>query len=441
MEIQLISHEQKNSFMITRIKIKMKELISEMCVECVANYAPTHDCLYTLQQADGLVFFSGTLVCQTAPNTVGIRTLVFIGNNEAPNEQTLTNEIDITSYVFDKSLHFIEQKVHKNINVTLHAEWLQKNGGIFDFGKRIASQFPKGIISSLNKSFGKCDFTIKKSGYTLLASSFDNITPHQTGGLDIYPRHTPNILVGGKSVSLPRYWFHGTWKMSWEYEQKRVEKLSFKLPLCKFGVSEDELILNVQNVEDLDDFHATTASLTKLWPKIVHNALASIKADLFTKYQSLVKCVVPFEFGITLKLLQLVRITYADRSVCGKIIEIEGIAENTHKSASVSIAMIPLWLELWNKSKHTIDNIMETCPLEGQVEQELTENESIVDVIIENDAETQITKLTNRKYTTESEMRAFLSEQSTCIFVRLKDLTTKKHLVHTLAAEVIVNEV
>jgi hypothetical protein len=441
MKIQLIPHKQKNFFMVTNVKIKINKLTNKMHIECVSTDDPTHDGLYTLQQSDGLVLFEGTLVFQTNPNSIGIRTLVFVGNCEEACKEILENEINITSYVFDKSLNFVEQQVPKNINITLQAEWMQKNGGIFDFGRRIASQFPQGMISSLNESFGECDFKIKKSGYTLLSSSFDKITPPSTGGLDIYPTHTPNILVDNKNVLLPRYWFHGTWKMSWEYEQKRVEKLSFQLPLCPFGANEDQLTLRVQNIEELANFCESDASIAKLWPQIVQNALISIKENLFAKYQSIVKFVVPFDFGVTLKLFQSVRIVYADYSIHGKIIEIEGIAQNTHKIANISVAMIPPWLQLWITSQHIVRDITETCQLEGLVEQELTENECIIDVIIENDAESQITKLVRKKYSTEAEVRTFLSEDSTCIFVRLKDLKTKKHLIHTLTAKIIVNEV
>jgi hypothetical protein len=414
---------------------------------------------YILQRPDGQAIFAGRLAFATEPDPHGMCIFSIIeeppieGSPALPNAASLTHEaidltsyavnheaIDLTPYVFD--MKFMEQIIPRNFTVTLQADWLQRSGGVLDLGERIAALFPLGIINSLNKTFGECINCIQKSGYTMIESSFERIAPPATGPLDMYPTavHLQNVSHEGNGPSGPtttieRYWFKGTWRLAWEYEQKRVEKLSFEFPFCPFGEGDEVLHLKVQELEKIPVFNESNATLSSCWEYIVKDAIASIKKDLYTKYQSTLTCHIPFEIGCELRLQQSVQINYGDTHIIGEVRQVKCIADGVkNQYAEVQIATVPDWLRAWMDSAHTLTSFVEASLLEGHTE--LTEHNAITDVAIENDASRQIDKLMSQQFVDLREVMRFLGENSTRVFVRLKDLKTKRHLVHLLTGQI-----
>ncbi len=88
------------------------------------------------------------------------------------------------------------------------------------------------------------------------------MTPPSTGVLDLYPTTMPPLACGKETVVLPRYWFRSIWKLLWDYEQKRIERLTLVLPLAPRGDAEPlALSLKVQDVETLEGFSPQRATL------------------------------------------------------------------------------------------------------------------------------------------------------------------------------------
>ncbi|MDR1907937.1 MAG: hypothetical protein LBQ43_03700 [Holosporales bacterium] len=457
----------------------MNEKTNQKAFANTDKEAFTNDGVYLLKK-DGCILFSGTLACMAGPDSLGLYVCMFVSNDEHSTESqaitasanppaTTTATVastnppaattavasanppatavasanppvaDITPHVFDKSLKFAEKILPAHFDVTLQADWIQHNEGIFDFGDRISALFPEGIINSLNATFGECVAQTHKSGYTIMDSSFEQTSPPSTGVLDVYPIQMPSISVGGALKSLPRYWFRAKWRLAWEYEQKRVEKLSFQLPFCPSGEGGEPLHLKVQDLDQVASCYERRATLGPLWNQIAYHAFASFKKDIYGKYKSIVRCSVLFDIGVKLHLQQVVEITYERNHIIGEVCEITCVQEGVAKQyANIAIAVVPPWLQAWMDSPHALEKIEEVCAIEGLTEEELTESSGLADVAIENDAETQFNKISSNlaQFSTMQELQAFLSKHSTRIFVRLKDLKTKRHLVHLLKARI-----
>ncbi|MDR1597715.1 MAG: hypothetical protein LBR89_02150 [Holosporales bacterium] len=495
MTIRLLSPDQELIRNIVCVEINQNEKLYSMCLhfydEDNASNSPWFEDLtqrtHTLMQND-TPLFSGALVSATEPDALGLRTLTFLSpsagspaadlsptsgaptsdasptsgaptsdasptsgeptadasptagaptSDASPSTLKTTDEVDLTPYVFDKSLKFSDPLPPRAINVELQADWIQRNSGILDLASSISARFPQGIISSLNANLGECAPNTHKSGYTILESSFESILPPSTGVLDAYPVQTPALVIEDSPQTLPRYWFKARWKFAWEYEQKRVEKLSIQLPFCPFGKDDERIHLKVQGFEQLPRFSAHLATLHTLWPDITNDAIASLKKDLYVKYQSTAACSVPFEIGATLRLQQSVKITYANGSVSGQLREIACVCDGANKRyANLSISVAPPWLQQWRQANYALKEIVEASALEGLTDRELTETTGVTDIIIENDADVQFEKLASQHIASHQRLRELLDEHSTRIVVRMRDLKTKRHLVHLLEGQV-----
>jgi hypothetical protein len=411
---------------------------------------------------------------------------------------------DLSKLIFENSIKITEPNAQEMIYVTLSAEWTQRNEGLFDICDSIAALFPHGIISSLNAEFGKCRNNVKKSGYTILENSFNLITPPSTGILNIYPVHTPPVSVGfgrtAKVITLPRYWFRGTWRIAWDYEQKRVEHLSFSIPFHPAGgqtldisqpqplgddahtsmreryeiymkaqgieeihpaggqtldasqpqpLGDDgahasmreryEICMKVQGIEEIEGWAQSAATLGEsVWLKIANYAIANIKLELATKFQASISFSVPFEVGADMEFGDAVEFELSGSIITGTVSEIICVAEGVSRKAHVTIKVTPDWLREWLWATHRVCELSST-KLEGLVTETLNEADAIADVSIENDAESQITKILQVKFSSEKELADFLGENETQILVRLKNLQTKKCLENFITARIITS--
>lgn len=434
--------------MLTQIKIKKEEKKSKkLYIECflpkktkLSNEEP-----FVLFQDDPqkTIFFQGYLRSEINSPVSGKVSLIF-SEEEVPLENTPTNITDISSCVFEKSLKIEDAQGPHSINITLQAEWVQKNEGTFDIGPYISAHFPQGIVSSLNQSFAPCHIEGHKSGYTILNASFEPISPPSTGILNLYPSFMPKFCIKKEKthqvITLPRYWFQVIWKMHWDYEQKRIEKLSFTWPFCPFSEHDHvyDIILKVQNPEEIEGFCQTEASLLpkKLWPKISQKILSQLKYELFEKFQSLITFSTTFERGISLKLGQNIQIISQGKIIQGKIKKIECWIDAHRKEAHITIKSAPPWLQEWVQRSYTLENFQEETPLEGLTTPELTEKDGTTDIIIENDALTQFEKLALHSFSHKHDIDNFLSENATRVCIKLKNLKTYKHLTHSITASV-----
>lgn len=355
------------------------------------------------------------------------------------------NLLDVTSSVFEGTIKFHELQPPRFLRLTLQAEWLQKLEGILDLSSNVAALFPRGRVSSLNRTFGAVQFDGAKTGYTLLSASFEPEWPPETGALAIYPTTTPPLKVRRKSekqkqsseVVLPRYWFKVTWKVAWFYEQKRVETFSTKILFHPFGEGELNIRLKVPHVETLEKFDEGMATLESLWPTLLKEAEVQIKENIHKRFQRKVTFAIPFEDGFEMTLGRRVQIRLANEILRGCVQSVEFEADGVQQEARVTMSSTEDWLATWKAQTWKLGTLQEDQPVKG-LTVPLTSENAILEGAVENDAEAQFTALARQTWTSPQEIAAFLKEHSTRISLRLRDLRTQKRLEHFLIAETIV---
>ncbi|MDR1208554.1 MAG: hypothetical protein LBJ89_04355 [Holosporales bacterium] len=430
MVIQLLLPNECACPAITHLQIKKTLDCKQVRVTCFPESEIAFPGIYVLK-ADGEVICSGILSFASEPDPLRMRILTISEQQPADNDP-VPALINLTPYVFDQTIKFAEQRVPHRINITLQADWLQQCAGILDLGPNIATQFPMGMINSLNATFGECVHQTRKSGYTVMDSSFTQIAPPSTGILNVYPT-LETVRVGQTSAQIKRYWFTCAWNIAWEYEQKRVEKLSFDLPFCPVGEYEESLHMKAEDVESLPGFNLSDATLRHLWADIVTQALNTIKETLCEKYCTTVSFSVPFHIAASLRLQQSVQFSYGAQTICGRVSSVNCILDEGSKEyAELSISVVPTWLNQWKNTHYTLKDLIDASPIEGLTEKELSEKTAIAEIAIENDAISQLEELASKNFAHMRDVDEFLDAHPTRIFIRLKDLRTKRHLAHTL---------
>jgi hypothetical protein len=371
------------------------------------------------------------------------------------------DEMDLTAFIFADSVKMHDVFAPHFVSATLQAEWLQQSEGLLDIGPAVAAHFPQGIVSSLNDDFGDVSHHVKKSGYQIVETSFQGINPPHTGPLNIYPQ---NATIVGKNnpMTLPRHWFRLSWKMGWTYEQKRIETVTLSWPFCPFGYpvpplfefskdapqglrvcvpseetlidSETSMLLwKVQDVEKTKGFRPHLATLKELWPQLIKKALPSLKQAFVERFQTPAWVTVSWEKGCLLSPGQKISWQHQQQLFHGIISKIEIHAENSKREALLHVRLTPPWLQAWQNSQETLSAVFALTSLQGFTQETLTEAESLVDVSIENDAESQTKQLSSCKFSTENEVRNWISQHPTRLRLDLKDLRTKKALHHHYA--------
>jgi len=123
-----------------------------------------------------------------------------------------------------------------SVKVDISCEWVQRANGDFDLLPRVAGAFPGGIVNTLTpkalmKNWPKDGDKVgptkmnRNSGYMVMASKIERVTPPSTGVLNTYPTLTKEIW--GRRLS--RAWFDGRLSVYWRYTQKRTEVVRFTL--------------------------------------------------------------------------------------------------------------------------------------------------------------------------------------------------------------------
>ncbi|MEI8295006.1 MAG: hypothetical protein WCG04_00585 [Alphaproteobacteria bacterium] len=150
------------------------------------------------------------------------------------------------------------------VHVRLMAEWVQTLDDEADLAPALCRRFSRGMINtltpqSLKNSWPKPYTKLGRSGYTILESSLQEVTPPSTGALNLYPTISPNFMswdeTQQKSVMkrAARCWFRAKLAVGWSYKQKRREIVSFTLKQATiFGTTgkKRQLALCLQAVGD-----------------------------------------------------------------------------------------------------------------------------------------------------------------------------------------------
>ncbi|GHS93135.1 hypothetical protein AGMMS49949_06080 [Alphaproteobacteria bacterium] len=369
--------------------------------------------------------------------------------------------LDLTAFIFEGSVKIHDAFAPCHIPVTLQAEWIQRNDGVFDIGPTVAAPFPHGVVSSLNEDFGHKADQIQKSGYTVLEATFRPLVSPQNEAL----HKTAPIHVGqgktAETLTLLRHTFHVSWKIAWDYEQKRVESVRFVLPLCPFGVPspQHDRLWKVQNVEHIEGFQperpsllgdvgemaeveeleplgAAAASDPGLWAAILQKALPELKVELFQQFQTKAQVTVLFETGAGLAPGQAITWTQGATTFCGVIAAIECVADGLKREAYLDIKVTPPWLERWFQTPHRVTHFHATEPLQGLTARTLTEANGVVQVEVENDAASQLKAIQKQTFASAKELKHWIRANPTRLRVFLRSLKTERSLHHALEAAV-----
>lgn len=219
--------------------------------------------IYELEDEDtARSLFRGVLVSAHVAGAKTTLTFVERTPTEERGRAPKEDSADITPSVFEKSVTIKTPPAPSSLRLTLQAEWIQKNGGLLDLGTCLAAAFPRGKVNSLNPHLSWRSTTGHRTGYTALQARFERVTPPSTGVLDLYPTTMPPLACGKETVVLPRYWFRSIWKLLWDYEQKRIERLTLVLPLAPRGDAEPLVLsLKAQDIETLEGFSPQRATL------------------------------------------------------------------------------------------------------------------------------------------------------------------------------------
>jgi hypothetical protein len=443
-----------NTDMLTQMKIKKEGLKANLFLESVldlqksatfGDYAVVYRDLAE-GQGNNRLLFSGFICKDPIPTEEGLLHLFFQGNlGESLSEkpESMRDENTLDESIFEGTIKQSQIPLPPCINVNISAEWVQKNTGCTDIGEYIANKFPNRIISSLNSDFSVQQQSVKKTGYTTLAASFTPILPAQTGCLDIYKASTPSFETDDGEESLPYYWFSCSYKIDWNYEQKRVETLSFSLPFFDFtnkSSGDDEptdFFLKVTDLEKLEGFDERQSSFfdTELGKKVAVQCIETVKEKVIAQKSGTIVFEMDFDRGCDLAIGQMVKIEKLQLS--GRISQVELVADGPYRHANITLISQPQWFEGWGAQQWRISEVCEETPLEGfKIEglknSPLSHKDIVESVTVEDPADAQSAKLLQRRFRDAEEARDFIKETPTRITVRLRDLRTQKVLLHSM---------
>lgn len=143
------------------------------------------------------------------------------------------------------------------VEMTVEVQWVQRMQSYAHLYRKIAQAFPEKIINTLTgktfvKKWPKTGQSLRHSGYWVVSSHLEEMTPPKTGILNLYPTSSGPLwhqMPGGdpEPTYVKRSWFRGHLHVGWNYKQKRKEKLTFTLkqqlhPLFKEGATPVEKI-------------------------------------------------------------------------------------------------------------------------------------------------------------------------------------------------------
>ena len=155
------------------------------------------------------------------------------------------NKMFTPKTVFNESVNVrFTELPYCGVDLTLTADWKQRDSGEVDVGSVLARAFPEKIINTFTPHHFKITFPkpglklgkrYGKSACRVVESSLAVIDPPQTGLLDVYPMCSPplwqyDIDEGApQQLTFKRHWFVSTVTVEWSYSQRRCEMIHLTL--------------------------------------------------------------------------------------------------------------------------------------------------------------------------------------------------------------------
>lgn len=197
-------------------------------------------------------------------------------------------QTDIIFYpkdIFDNSIRLkILESPYTHVDITITADWIQKDGGEVDISSSLHKAFPEGRMNTLTPKYMEASFPkvgamlshihnekneetlwkgkgSKNSGYRVVESWIRPFDPSGTGILNTYPRVSPTFWekdcddVVPKQIHFKRVWYQTALVVEWQYRQRRRENVTLSLKNCRIAkgiIRQKQLTLTLKNIQNHD---------------------------------------------------------------------------------------------------------------------------------------------------------------------------------------------
>lgn len=383
--------------------------------------------------------------------------------------------LDLTNVFFIDSLKVrLAETPLSQISVNLTVEWIQEGSGEISLGPKIAAAFPGGIMNTLTPqalyaTWPKEGQKLGKSGFWVIKSQLEEVTPPKTGILDIYPTLTPELLTWDERSQTPktrrgkRYWMQGTLILGWQYRQKRKETVHFTLrQITQLDGTIRPLRRTLSlRLQEIANSHESTFFLTHRGRQAIEHAIERARAHLAASARCLeVEMVLPYEAGFDLSMdlsVRLVDPRIPGGGMIGKVVAYrlyqDGLKAEAWVRLAASIGGIadqppPLKYHHYVESGYgdtaiphyhqtasglTYENYADQRPTEGILEiGDLSLDDIVRGVVVSHDAEKQIHTLQCQQYPVRQNVKHALEEMPTIVSLDLLSLKTQAAVEHTI---------
>lgn len=443
------SQKLNSEIMITQVRIENKaEELKKMTVLAVENSIPrgalANVCVLLKKEASTTTLFKGRLYGEMIPMERGLCQITFMGEKDEAAKSS-QNPLDITAFVFDQSIQWVNPIPPSWIHLVVQAEWIQQEDGVIDIMPEIEAQFPQGKINSLNPELTIPKHHIDRTGYTTLEVSLKRVSGLDTGGLNIYPDQTDALMIldheEKKRATLPRYWFQGAWMMAWHYEQKRIERAHCKIPFYSNALSSSEaeevsILLKLQNSDAAENFDKALPRFfaSDRGISVMNEAIHTVQKSLHEKYRQTLIFKAHFDCLDQLKIGQTIILQTELKKIKGTLKRVKAMIEGNSQYLEIECSVIPSWLEEWSQNAFEVSEFTDQSKLIEIGPDRSSQQSWVEEIHIENDALEQFDGIQALNVPTLSDIKRFLSEHKTQVVIYLKSLKTHRALTHDVLA-------
>jgi hypothetical protein len=357
---------------------------------------------------------------------------------------------DLTPFIFENSIHLQQIRIpFDTINIKIEAKWEQKNDHIINLWPRIQNAFQNRIVETLTPNAFKAAFpkmgqslgqTIgKKTGYRVFFSKLKEINTQNVVYIDLQNKDLLTIPVksfkGELLVQATNCFkreetilchFKKTPDGSFDIQNGHSEENSQKGTSLTFFVDSKYL-----NEEDGSFFEKDIGK------KAIQQALTlALYRGVFSHMSHCIDCLIPFDAGTSLRLGETVSLSLEKKEIFGKIAKLYGYADSLKSTMRIWITISPPpfnFKDMHQKIEHFISHL--TAP--ENVEdifispESLTENDFIKSISIKNEARSQEEMLTQKVFTSATDVKAYLQSIPTIIEIDLLNLKNQHPLIRT----------
>lgn len=376
------------------------------------------------------IYFYGKLLNEKTQLKNGIVRISAIHeepNNKIDSDGTsnISEIIDLTNFVFEDSIKWGNNFEACNFSVNIQAEWLQQIDGLFCIEPNL-----DGIVGSLNCNFCEPDCKIKKTGYTLVSSTLKKTRP-----TNLHSPENFEFPCKNGNLALNVNWFKIDFTVAWDYEQKRIENAKFKINFIDedqlnseiFTNKDNEINLKIECIESIEGFSPKASNFfdTKIGEESLQNTIGELKKIFSEKFKVKIYFEMQIEEALNLQIGQFIKIHNTQIKIDASIYKINYIFDGVKRYAEIYCFTQPEWFKNWHSKAYKLEQTRADKTLGVNGIQDVIQERN---VLIENDFNEQIKKISELTKPSESDVTRLLERNPTKVKIELKDLQTKKCL-------------